>query len=145
MDGQGAVLAVTDVNGNVVTNYQIDAWGNVLSGGAPGNAFDYLGGLGYWSDPDLGMHYVRARWMNPQTGSWLSVDPHLDEFAYQYANNMPTTSSDPSGKDVYEHLSDHELEWTERQGWIPDSVKHAASDELRRRHPSGPPPTQIMR
>ena len=69
----------------------------MLSGGAPGNAFDFLGGLGYWSDPDLGLHYVRARWLNPQFGSWMSVDPHLDEFAYQYANNMPTTTEDPSG------------------------------------------------
>jgi RHS repeat-associated protein len=99
-DAQGSVLAITDERGNPVTGYQIDAWGNVLSGGSPGNAFDYLGGLGYWSDPDLGLHYVRARWLNPQTGSWLSVDPHLDEFAYQYANNMPTTGSDPSGKDA---------------------------------------------
>ena len=100
MDGQGSVLAITDGSGNPVTNYQIDAWGNVLSGGAPGNAFDFLGGLGYWADPDLGLHYVRARWMNPAFGSWMSVDPHLDEFAYQYANNMPTTSTDPSGMDA---------------------------------------------
>jgi RHS repeat-associated protein len=99
MDSLGSVVAITDGSGNLVTNYQIDAWGNVLSGSSPGNAFDFLGGLGYWADPDLGLHYVRARWMNPQFGNWLSVDPHLDEFAYQYANNMPTTSTDASGKD----------------------------------------------
>ena len=99
-DAQGSVLAITDGTGAPVTNYQIDAWGNVLSGSAPGNAFDFLGGLGYWSDPDLGLHYVRARWLNPQFGSWMSVDPHLDQFAYQYANNMPTTGTDPSGKDA---------------------------------------------
>jgi len=85
------------------------------------------------------MHYVRARWMNPQFGNWMSVDPRLDQFAYQYANNMPTTATDPSGKDVYEHLSDHDLEWSTHQGWLPDSVKHAAAEELRRRHPSAPP------
>ena len=101
MDGQGSVLAITDGLGNVVTNYQIDAWGNVLSGGAPGNAFDFL----EWAwilerSGSPGLHYVRARWLNPQFGSWMSVDPHLDEFAYQYANNMPTTSTDPSGKDT---------------------------------------------
>jgi len=45
-DAQGSVLAITDGNANLVTNYQIDAWGNVLSGSSPGNAFDFLGGLG---------------------------------------------------------------------------------------------------
>ena len=45
-DGQGSVLAITDGLGNVVTGYTIDAWGNVLGGSSPGNAFDFLGGLG---------------------------------------------------------------------------------------------------
>jgi len=46
LDGQGSVLAITDGLGNVVTGYTIDAWGNVLGGSSPGNAFDFLGGLG---------------------------------------------------------------------------------------------------
>jgi len=45
-DGQGSVLAITDGLGNVVTGYTIDAWGNVPGGSSPGNAFDFLGGLG---------------------------------------------------------------------------------------------------
>lgn len=51
------------------------------------------------------MHYVRASWMNPQFGNWLSVDQHLDEFAYQYANNMPTTATDPSGTSPADDLA----------------------------------------
>ena len=57
-----------------------------------------MGGSGYWQEPELGLAYVRARWLNEGTGSWLSVDPVSSEPRYSYAHNMPTTHVDPSGR-----------------------------------------------
>ena len=41
--------------------------------------------------------YVQARWLEPQTGTWLSVDPLVGEPNYSYAYNAPTAYMDPSG------------------------------------------------
>jgi RHS repeat-associated protein len=64
------------------------------------NRLGFVGGSGYWQEPELGLSYVRARWLNPNTGSWLSVDPVTSEPRYSYAHNMPTTRVDPSGRQV---------------------------------------------
>jgi RHS repeat-associated protein len=69
----------------------------VLSGSAAGNPYVYHGGLGYWEEGAAGLKYVRARWLEAETGSWLSVDPVTSEPRYSYAHNMPTTGADPSG------------------------------------------------
>lgn len=55
LDSQGNALAITDGSQTVETDFVLDARGNVLSGSAAGNRLDYLGGLGYWRDPDLGV------------------------------------------------------------------------------------------
>lgn len=51
----------------------MDAFRNLISGSAAGNHYDYMGELGYWHDPDLGLTYVRARWLDTITGSWMSL------------------------------------------------------------------------
>ncbi len=60
----------------------------------------YLAGLGYWYDPDLGLEYVRARWLNNETGNWLSVDPVEGEPRYEYVGGQPTVYVDPSGSQL---------------------------------------------
>ncbi len=57
----------------------------------------YLGGLGYWEEPELSLQYVRNRWLNNATGTWLSVDSVATEPRYLYVGNSPTTATDPSG------------------------------------------------
>ncbi len=67
LDALGTVQAVSR-GGLVETRYRRDVWGNVLSRSAAGNPYIYLGGLGYWYEPDLGLDYVRARWLDPGVG-----------------------------------------------------------------------------
>ena len=44
----------------------------VIGGKRPtGDGFD----KGYWYEPTLALEYVRARWLQPGVGQWLSVDP----------------------------------------------------------------------
>ncbi len=90
--------ATSTGSGSLETAFSYGAWGTVAAGSAVDNSLDYGGGWGYWHDATLGLSYVRARWMNPSTGSWLSVDPVSSEPRYSYVHNMPTAHTDPSGR-----------------------------------------------
>jgi RHS repeat-associated protein len=56
----------------------------------------------YYADPSSGMIYVKARWLDPFTGQWVSKDPigfdgGDSQSLYQYVNNNPVRWADPSG------------------------------------------------
>jgi RHS repeat-associated protein len=52
-------------------------------------------------DPDTGLQYNRARWLDLTTGQWTSEDPILfragDSNLQRYVGNNPTNATDPSG------------------------------------------------
>ncbi|MDP7978538.1 RHS repeat-associated core domain-containing protein [Bacillus sp. WLY-B-L8] len=76
---RGDVIAMTDENGQVVANYEYDAWGNVLKSDAKGIAAENpFGYAGYMYDKEIGMYYLIARYYNPTHGVFLSVDPDPD-------------------------------------------------------------------
>jgi RHS repeat-associated protein len=61
---------------------------------------------GHPLEPTTGLHYMRARWQNPKTGSFLSVDPLVGAVAdpqsyngYSYARSNPLSHLDPTGMD----------------------------------------------
>ncbi|EHN79802.1 hypothetical protein SMCF_635 [Streptomyces coelicoflavus ZG0656] len=72
-------------------------------GGGVGTWPDDKGFLGKPADSGTGLTSVGAREYDPSTGQFLSVDPmlaldqHQSLNGYAYANNNPTTFSDPSG------------------------------------------------
>ena len=98
LDHQGSVQALTTSSQSIEADYETDAWGNEQTANTSTNRSVYLGGLGYWQEPSLGLNYVRARWMDPITGRWLSVDSVPTEPRYLYAGNSPTLRVDPSGR-----------------------------------------------
>ena len=117
LDAMGTVQALSAADGSEVTRYGTDPWGKVLSGSAAGNAYVYHGGLGYWEDPGAGLSYVRARWLEPETGNWLSVDPVSGEPRYVYARQMPTRLVDPAGTQTTQGVDlDEYLEKTLQSG-----------------------------
>jgi len=72
----GSIETLTGPDAATTDSYILDAWGvQHASSGSTTNPFRYIGALGYYTEPDLGLAYVRARWLRPATGSWLSVDP----------------------------------------------------------------------
>jgi RHS repeat-associated protein len=104
--GAGSTTSGGGSAGTVEGDYRGDAFGVALAASAdttptannlPDSPLGYLGGLGYWNEPELGLHYVRARWLDNANGLWLSVDPVEGEPRYAYAYNSPLAFTDATG------------------------------------------------
>ena len=71
-DGLGSVRQMTDINGNLRLSADFDPYGNIRDGVGLGNSsFAYTGEQ---VDPNS-LVYLRARYYDPRTGSFLSKDP----------------------------------------------------------------------
>jgi RHS repeat-associated protein len=100
-DALGSVVAETDANGNVIKRYDYEPYGAVVGG----EVTDGLGYTGHVSDSATGLSYMQQRYMDPQLGVFLSVDPvtayeqPVGQFnRYRYANNNPYRFTDPDGR-----------------------------------------------
>lgn len=113
-DGLGTVRLVLDSSGNVTGSYASDEFGQQVSvSGSVEKPHTYTGALGVRNEwgSDSQLLYARQRWYDPQLGRWLSADPI--GFAgglnlYNYVENNPINSSDPSGLEQlkYERAAD---------------------------------------
>ncbi|PIC73741.1 DNRLRE domain-containing protein [Sporosarcina sp. P17b] len=103
---RGDVLALVNKSGERVATYTYDAWGNILtqSGSeiATINPYRYAG---YRYDEDTKLYYLMARYYNPDSGVFLSLDPVRGDLTnpttlngYNYANNNPMMNVDPDGE-----------------------------------------------
>lgn len=99
-DPQGTPLAEADVNGNITATFDYAPYGSQALGTAPNGP----GYTGHVNDPDTGLVYMQARYYDPSTGKFLSVDPVVPRLGdvfnfnrYAYANNNPVTNIDATG------------------------------------------------
>ena len=96
-DGHGSVRALADENGKVTDKYVYDAFGNLISSvGSTKNDFLFCGEQ---FDPVTGLYYLRARYMNPSVGRFITMDSYegsIDDpvslHKYVYANANPNTT-----------------------------------------------------
>ena len=101
-DGHGSVRALADSDGAVTDTYRYDAFGNLLkSTGSTENNYLYVGEQ---FDANTGFYYLRARYMNPTTGTFISMDSYTGSLfdpvslhKYLYANANPVMNTDPTG------------------------------------------------
>ena len=101
-DGHGNVRFLTDGDGKVTDSYSYDAYGNLLQKkGDTENEFLYTGEQ---YNANTGLYYLRARYMDPSTGTFTGMDSWPGSISdpvslhkYLYANANPVTYSDPSG------------------------------------------------
>ena len=109
-DGHGSVRALADESGKVTDTYVYDAFGNLISSyGSTKNDFLFCGEQ---FDPVTGLYYLRARYMNPSVGRFITMDSYegsIDDpvslHKYLYADANPVSNSDPSG---YNTMADFE-------------------------------------
>ena len=102
-DGHGSVCALADESGKVTDKYVYDAFGNLISSvGSTKNDFLFCGEQ---FDPVTGLYYLRARYMNPSVGTFISMDSYegsIDDpvslHKYLYANANPDTTRGAYGK-----------------------------------------------
>jgi RHS repeat-associated protein len=96
-DQLGSTRLLTNTNGDPLETINYSPYGTptITSGSATTNLLF----AGQYTDPNNGMVYLRARWYDPATGQFLSIDPDdsQTDAAYYYAGDNPVTESDPSG------------------------------------------------
>ncbi|WP_137940441.1 RHS repeat-associated core domain-containing protein, partial [Chitinivorax sp. B] len=104
-DALGSTRGLTDAQGNLTDQYQYDAWGQTRQhDGTSQTAYQFAGEQ--W-DTNLGWIYLRARYLDPVTGRFVSVDPFngydtkpSSLHDYLYADNDPVVNLDPSGRET---------------------------------------------
>jgi RHS repeat-associated protein len=119
-DGLGSVRSISNASGDLQETYDYDAYGTLigltkrnpttgllessnLSSTIPDLQSDYLYTGEQW-DADLGMYFLRARYLNTNTGRFHSQDTYegrnsepLTLHKYLYASGNPAMFTDPSG------------------------------------------------
>ncbi|MCP3997307.1 MAG: RHS repeat protein [bacterium] len=102
-DGLGSVRVLSNEAGESTDRYAYTAFGDLLEhSGSDGQPYQFVAEP---YDPNLGFYYNRARWMFPETGRFLSVDPFMGNVsdpqtlhAYSYAASDPVGKIDPTGQ-----------------------------------------------
>ena len=101
-DGNGNTRYLTATNATVTDTYVYDAFGVVITN--TGTTTSYYRYSGEQYDPNLGFIYLRARYMNPNSGRFLTRDSLLGKtfdppslHRYLYCANNPVNRIDPSG------------------------------------------------
>ncbi len=97
---QDALLNVTALlnrNGQVLSTYRYGPYGTGAGTGSI-NSFGYAGA---WTDPQLGLCFMRHRWYDSDLGRFLQPDPlgfAAGPNLYTYVYNNPVTRRDPYGQ-----------------------------------------------
>ncbi|WP_266318811.1 RHS repeat-associated core domain-containing protein [Kitasatospora sp. NBC_00240] len=95
-DQLGSTRALTDATGNVCATYAYTPHGVVSAHTGATAALQYAG---QYTDPESSLVYLRARYYDPATAQFLTVDPAVQQTlsAYGYGAGDPLNQTDPSG------------------------------------------------
>jgi RHS repeat-associated protein len=97
-DALGSVTSLSNATGALAQTYTYDSFGNqTASSGSLTNFFRFTGRE---FDTETGLYFLRARYLDPTTGRFLSEDPtgfNGGVNFYSYALNRPTQWVDPMG------------------------------------------------
>src|SRR6185312_1544884 len=98
--GLGSVVDEVDPSGNLTDTRGFDVYGAVRSNsGTATSRHGFSGSLGHTGENETGLIYMRARYMDPVVGRFVSEDPERSgKNWFEYASSNPVTSVDRSGK-----------------------------------------------
>ena len=103
----GDVIAITDVNGTSVGNYEYDEWGIVIHSDSDIANINPIRYRGYYYDNETDYYYLQSRYYDPSICRFVNADliqvSKLNKGSYNglntfsYCNNNPINYSDPTG------------------------------------------------
>jgi RHS repeat-associated protein len=89
-----------NTSGNALDHIRYSAFGRVTAETNPSNG-DRFKFTGRDHDSESGLHYYRARYVEPAAGRFISLDPWGfnagDPNLFRYVANSPVDAVDPSG------------------------------------------------
>jgi RHS repeat-associated protein len=96
-DQLGSTRGLTDSSGNVAASFTYDPYGQLTS--STGTATTPFGYAGQYTDAESGLQYLRARYYDPSTMQFLTVDPLLDQTRapHSYVYGDPLDAVDLTG------------------------------------------------
>ena len=104
---QNDIVAIADKNGDIVTNYYYNAWGNVtqITGNTALAQTNPLRYRSYYYDSETGYYHLKSRYYSPEVGRFLNADGYLAELGgningynlFAYCFNNPVNLSDTTG------------------------------------------------
>ena len=106
-DALGSVRMITDEAGEVVARYEYSGFGEAISVTEDPALTDFparfVGSRGVRFDATTGLHYMRKRWYDKQTGRFVSRDPLRLAGGfnlYTYVSNNPIKFTDIMGQQI---------------------------------------------
>jgi RHS repeat-associated protein len=96
-DGLGSVVALSDVNSDIVETYSYDVFGQPSAASSVANPYLFTGRR---YDNETGLYYYRARYFDYYTGRFIQPDPigYIGGLnLYTYVKNNPLRFTDPYG------------------------------------------------
>lgn len=69
----GDVLAITDTNGDIVSNYEYDAWGKVLTADTDIAKQNPLRYRGYYYDNETCYYYLQSRYYDSNICRFIEI------------------------------------------------------------------------
>ena len=100
--GHGDVRALVNEEGSITDTYSYTAYGELTA--RTGDTENHYLYTGEYYDGASGLYYLRARYMNPGTGSFISMDSYTGSIydpaslhRYTYVKDNPVMYKDPSG------------------------------------------------
>ena len=117
---QGDVIGIYNSSGTIVARYIYDAWGKTIAvTNANGNTITDPSHIanqnpiryrGYYYDNETGFYYLQSRYYDPEAGRWINPEPNVDIGSfddgagllaynvYAYCANNPVNFYDPTGE-----------------------------------------------
>ena len=102
---QGDVMRIVDASQNIVTSYDYDPYGKVISATGTLANINPLRYRGYVYDQETGFYYLQSRYYDPTIGRFINADVYSStdigiqgSNMFAYCNNNPVMHSDPTGE-----------------------------------------------
>ena len=107
----GDVISITDTNGEIVGNYEYDAWGGVTLSDSNIANINPIRYRGYYYDVETECYYLQSRYYDASICRFINSDIYdmaqmsksdINGFnLFAYCNNNPLNNDDPNGKSKY--------------------------------------------